>query len=100
MSDTSVFLAICMAALVTYFLRVGGLLLADRLPNSGNFKRFMDALPGTILLSLVAPGILAAGTWGCVAALCTAFCAFRTGNLFLSMLIGMAIVAVQRQIGV
>ncbi len=66
--DPNILMAIFMAAAVTYCLRFGGLMLADWLPRTGRFKRFMDALPGSILVSLVAPGILAAGWWGCVAA--------------------------------
>ena len=93
---TGAYLAIAGAALGTYALRLGGLLLSDRLPSGGRFKRFMDALPGTILLSLVAPGVLAAGPWGCGAALATAACAARTGNTFLAMILGMGIVAFQR----
>ncbi len=96
--DPTMLAAIGLAALVTYILRAGGLLLAERLPDSGRFKRFMDALPGTILLSLVAPGIAAAGVWGIVAAGGVVVCVRKTGNLFLSMLIGMAVIVIQRQI--
>ncbi|MBL0715786.1 MAG: AzlD domain-containing protein [Desulfosarcina sp.] len=49
------------AALVTYGLRLGGLLLSEKLPRSGAFKIFLEALPGTILISLVIPAIVAAG---------------------------------------
>jgi uncharacterized membrane protein len=97
-TDITVFATISLAAIVTYMLRFGGLLLASKLPNSGRLKRFMDALPGTILLSLIAPGILAAGFWGYIAALCTALCAYKTKNLFLSMLIGVAVIAIHRQL--
>lgn len=99
MTDTNinVWIAIGLAAIVTYSLRVGGLLLAGRLPDSGRFRKFMDALPGAILLSLVAPGIISAGFWGCAAALCTGLCTYKTGNVFLSMMIGMGIIVVQRQ---
>lgn len=96
--NTPVLLTIGFAAIVTYMLRVGGLMLASKLPKSGRFKRFMDALPGTILLSLIAPGIVSAGVWGGVGALATAFCAYKTRNAFLSMLLGVAIVALQRQL--
>jgi len=92
-------IVILLAAVATYALRIGGLLLASRLPQTGRFKRFMDALPGTILLSLVAPGALAAGPWGVVAAVATAVCTWKTGQVFLAMLLGVAIVAVQRQFG-
>lgn len=96
--DMAVWLTIAAAALVTYGLRIGGLLLAGRLPQAGRFKVFLDTLPGTILLSLVVPGIIAEGIWGGVAALATGLCTYRTGNLFLSMLIGVGIVAVRRQL--
>jgi len=94
--DVNILSAILMAAAVTYCLRFGGLMLADWLPRSGRFKRFMDALPGSILVSLVAPGILSAGLWGCVAAGCTVLVAAKTRSVFLAMLIGMLIVALTR----
>jgi uncharacterized membrane protein len=82
-----------LAAVVTYLLRSGGLLLAEVLPRRGRVKAFMDTLPGTILIALVAPGIFQAGVAGQAAAVATALCAWRTGNLLLSMLMGMGIVA-------
>ena len=91
-----IFWMIALAAAVTYALRIGGLLLSERLPTTGRFKVFMDALPGTILLSLIAPGIAASGVSGGVAALCTALCSYKTGNVFLSMLVGMGMVAFSR----
>lgn len=93
------YLTILAAALVTYGLRLGGLLLAGRLPSKGRFKLFMDALPGTILLSLIIPAALASGIWGWLATLCTALCSIKTGNVFLSMVIGVAIVALARNFG-
>lgn len=99
MSDSqAVYLTIIAAALATYCLRFGGLLLAARLPKTGRFKKFMDALPGTILLSLIVPAAIAAGVWGWLATLATALCSLRTGNVFLSMLVGVAIVAMGRML--
>jgi len=95
--DAPVFFAIGLAAIVTYSLRLGGLMLASKLPDSGRWKRFMDALPGTILVSLIAPGIVSAGLWGGIGALATAVCAYKTKNVILSMLLGVAIVALHRQ---
>lgn len=91
--DPSIVMAIAGAALATYGLRLGGLLLAEHLPQNGGFKRFMEALPGTILLSLVAPGIYSAGLLGAVAALATALCAWKTKNILIAMLVGMGLVA-------
>jgi uncharacterized membrane protein len=58
----------------------------------------MEALPGTILLYLVAPGIFAAGPLGWVAALGTGVTAYKTDDLFLSMGLRMAVVTIQRNI--
>jgi len=92
----AILLTIGGVAAATYALRFGGLLLSERLPKSGGFNEFMAALPGTILLSLVIPGIFSAGPGGWLAALATAGVAHKTGNLFISMGLGMAIVAIQR----
>ena len=95
--NAQVFCTIGFAAIVTYTLRFGGLILASKLPHSGGWKRFMDALPGTILLALIAPGIVSAGWWGGIGALATAVCAYKTKNVILSMLLGVAMVALHRQ---
>lgn len=97
--DILVWLTIFGAAGVTYSLRIGGLLLAQRLPKTGRFKRFMDALPGTILLSLIVPAALAAGPMGWLATFCTGLCSLKTGNVFLSMIVGILIVAGGRSFG-
>ncbi len=98
-TNTLIWLTIFGAAAVTYSLRIGGLLLAERLPKTGRFKRFMDALPGTILLSLIVPAAIAAGPIGWLATLCTGICSLKTGNVFLSMVVGIVIVAVGRWYG-
>jgi uncharacterized membrane protein len=94
--QVTVILAIVCAAIVTYALRTGGLLLAERFPKTGRFKMFMDALPSTILLSLIVPGIFNAGVWGWLATICTALCSLKSGNVFASMALGVAIVAAGR----
>lgn len=90
-------LVIAGAALVTYSLRFGGLILANKFPKSGKFKQFMEALPGTILVSLVVPEVFSLGIWGVLAASSTALCAWKTKNVFLSMVVGMCIVAISRR---
>ena len=95
-ADLSVVMAIAGAALATYCLRLGGLLLAEHLPRNGSFRRFMEALPGTILLSLIAPGIFSAGMLGGVAALVTALCAWKTRSVLLALALGMGVVAAGR----
>ncbi|BDD88979.1 AzlD family protein [Desulfofustis limnaeus] len=94
-----VWLTIGAAAVVTYGLRISGLLLAGRLPKTGKFRTFMDALPGTILLSLIVPAAVAAGPVGWLATVVTGLCSIKTGNVFISMLVGVAIVAIGRGLG-
>lgn len=90
--------AILLAAAATYSLRLGGLLLASRMPKTGRFRRGMDALPGALLFSLVLPPIVSEGVWGIVAAALTGLVAFRTRNTLLAMIAGMGVIFVQRHL--
>jgi uncharacterized membrane protein len=58
----------------------------------------MHVLHGTIVLSLIAPGIVASGLWGVITTLTTAICAFKTKNMFSSMMAGMIIIIIQRSV--
>lgn len=80
---------ILLTAGITYALRLGGLLLADRLPRKGPARRFLDCLPGTILLSLTVPGALHAGIEGIIGLAACLVVFWRTGNLLLTMASGM-----------
>lgn len=84
--------AILAASVITYSFRLGGLLLADRLPRTGPLRTFLDALPGTILVSLVVPSAAAAGWQGGfgVAACLAIF--YKTKNLLLTMIGGVVMV--------
>ncbi|MBI5594276.1 MAG: AzlD domain-containing protein [Deltaproteobacteria bacterium] len=88
--------AILLAAGLTYGLRLGGLLLADRLPKSGPARRFLDYLPGTILLSLTVPGALHAGIEGIIGLGACLLVFLRTRNMLLTMAAGMAGVCLLR----
>ncbi|WP_319779214.1 AzlD domain-containing protein [Maridesulfovibrio sp.] len=89
-------LIIALTALVTYSMRVGGLLLAGYLPTGGRFSRALKALPGTILISLAAPGFFNEGLIGFAGGIVTVAMAFKTKNVFLAMLAGMLVVALGR----
>lgn len=96
--STQTIVAISLAALATYSLRIGGLLLASRLPRTGRIRRGMNALPGALLFSLILPLIINEGIWGIVAAGATAIIALRTKNVFLAMAVGVGIIFAQRQL--
>lgn len=80
--------AILAASLITYLFRFGGLLLADRLPRTGPLRHFLDALPGTILVSLVVPSALNAGWQGFIGVAACIGISFKTKNLLVIMIAG------------
>lgn len=89
--------AILLASGITYTLRLGGLLLADRLPKAGPARRFLDCLPGTLLLSLTLPGALHGGMTGLLGLAACLVVFLRTRNLLLTMAAGMIAVVVLRR---
>jgi uncharacterized membrane protein len=83
-------------ALVTYLARAAGLAVMSRLSVSGRLERFMKAIPGAILASIIAPSALAAGPAEALATAATAAMAWRSSNLPLAMGVGVAVVLALR----
>ncbi len=94
--DLQVLVAVGLAAVATYSLRFGGLLLASRFPKTGRFRQGMDALPGALLFSLIIPGLVSEGVWGILAGGLTALVMWRTRNTFMAMLAGMLVIYLSR----
>ena len=90
--------AILITAAITYALRFGGLMLADRLPRTGPVRRFLDALPGTILLSLVVPAAIHAGWVGAFGLVACLAVYIKSKNLLLTMIGGVLAVWLLRQV--
>lgn len=86
------FLTILGMAAVTFAIRAGGLLLADRLPRTGFVASWMKHLPAAVLASLVAPAIARGGPAESIAALATLGLYIATRNLFVAMAGGVAAV--------
>jgi len=91
-------LTIFLVSAVTYGLRLGGLLLAGILPNRGPVRRFLDALPGTILISLVVPAALQSGLSGMIGLAACLLAYFATKNLLATMAAGVLMVSILRQV--
>ncbi len=83
-------------ATVTYAIRAGGLLLANRLPESGFVARWMRHVPGAVLASLIAPAILKGGPAEAIAASATALIYILSKNLFAGMAGGVLAVYLAR----
>lgn len=89
-------IAILGMAAVTFAIRAGGLLLANRLPTTGFVASWMKHVPGAVLASLVAPAILAGGAAEAIAAAATALIYIVSRNLFAAMLGGVLAVFLAR----
>jgi len=59
-------------AAVTFGIRAGGYLLAERLPDSGFFAAWLRYIPGAVLAALVAPALAEGGPAEWIAAAATA----------------------------
>ncbi|KQU93405.1 hypothetical protein ASC89_25035 [Devosia sp. Root413D1] len=89
-------IAILGMAAVTFAIRAGGLLLANRLPTTGFVASWMKHVPGAVLAALVAPAILAGGAAEGIAAAVTALVYLVSRNLFAAMLSGVLAVYLAR----
>lgn len=83
-------------AAVTYAIRAGGMLLANRLPSDGFVARWMKHVPGAVLAALVAPAIIRGGMAEVIAAAATALIYVATRNLFAAMAGGVLAVYLAR----
>lgn len=83
-------------AIVTYATRVGGLWLMNRFTLSQPIRRWLNHIPGAIMISIVAPAIINGGIAEFVAGLTTLFAIARTGNLVLAMFTGVTTVWILR----
>ena len=66
--DTTTLLAILAMAVVTYFTRIAGLFVADRLVLTGRAKAAFDAIPPAVLVAVIAPTALTTGWAEAIAA--------------------------------
>ena len=78
-------LAILGMAAVTYAIRAGGLLVANRLPTDGFVARWMKHVPGAVMAALIAPAVIRGGPAEAVAAAATALVYILSRNLFAAM---------------
>jgi len=96
--DPQTLLAILLMALATYATRAGGLWLASRLRLSRRVEAWLDHIPGAILVSIVAPVVLASGPAEALAGLAVVLVAWRMGSLPVAMVTGVCTVLVLRAV--
>ncbi len=91
-SNTDTMLVIFGMAIATYITRVSGFYLVSRVKVSGRLEIFLNAIPGAVLVSIVAPTVLASGPAESVASLATVLIAWKSKSLPLAMIVGVVMV--------
>jgi uncharacterized membrane protein len=97
--DLDATLTIAGMALITFLLRAGGYWLMGLVPLTPRVRRGLEALPGAVLISLVAPAVVAGGWLGALCVAVTATVMRLTKRDFLAVFAGMALAALVRQLG-
>ena len=77
-------------AFVTYLTRAGGIWVMNRMTIGPRLAAGLKALPGTILISIVAPTIISAGLAEGLAGAVTTVVAWRSRSIVVAMVIGVA----------
>jgi uncharacterized membrane protein len=94
--DTATLLAILGMAIATYATRAGGYLLLGGVTVRGRLKAALDALPPAILVSVIAPTVVATGLPETIAAAITAAAAVLRLPMIAVIAIGVASVVALR----
>ena len=74
----------------TFTIRLSGALLGARIPTHGRWARAMQALPGCLIVSLVAVSLISGGPREWIAGLVAALAALATRSLPFTMVFGIA----------
>ncbi len=85
-------IAILGMALVSFAVKAGGLLLANRLPTDGFAAAWLRHIPGAVLAALVAPALVTGSPAEIIAAAATALVYVVTRNLLAAMAAGVLVI--------
>lgn len=94
--DLTAFMAILGMGAVTYLTRIAGVLILSRVSLSPGLKRWLEQIPGAVIMSIVAPAVLAAGPAEALAGLAALAAAVFTRSLPLAMVAGVGVVYLAR----
>lgn len=96
--DPTVVGVILAMALATYATKASGLWALGRVDLSDRTEAGIDVLPGAVVVSFVAPALANGGVPEWVAAAATLATARRTGNLLVSLAVGVGVVVAVRSL--
>jgi uncharacterized membrane protein len=85
--------------LATYTTRVGGYWLIGRFAIRPRLRRMLDALPGVMIASIVAPILVRGGASGLLAVAAAVITMRLARNDFAAVIVGMAVAVLARNAG-
>lgn len=95
--DLNVLAAIGAMAVATYLTRITGYLLANRLQFGPRGQAVVDAIPGAVLVAVIAPLVANGGPATWLAAVITGLCAWRA-PMIVTIGVGIVSAAFLRQV--
>lgn len=97
-ASTEAVVAILCMAVATYATRAAGLFLVGRMNLTPRAESFLAAIPGAVIVSIIAPSVLTQSPAEALAALATLGIAAKTRSLPLAMAVGVGTVWALRAI--
>lgn len=94
----TVLLVIAGMAVVTYVTKAGGLWLMGKIEISGRIEAWLEALPGAVIVAIIAPSIVTGGAPEWIAAAVVLLVAWKTENILLAMVVGVGAVLTIREL--
>ena len=85
-------------AVVTYATRISGLLLLSGVEVKGRWKAALDAVPVSVMMTVITPSILMTGKAESLSAVIVAIAAYFRAPLVLNILLGMGSVVLLRHL--
>lgn len=90
--DAAVLATIAGMSVATYVTKAGGLWMMGRVDVSGQVEAWLDAIPGAVVVSIVAPSLVTGGPVEWTAGAAVLVVAWRTENILASMTVGVGLV--------
>ena len=97
-NDMLAIITILGMALVTYITRAGGLWLMSFVTPSPRVESWLRQIPGAVLVAIIAPTVLASSLAETLASVVAVLVAWRSKNVLVAMIAGVAAVWVLRHI--
>jgi|SRR6186713_2996595 len=97
-ADLTAVLTILGMGLATYLTRIGGIWLMGRVATTPRIEAWLKHIPGSVLVSLVAPTAFTSGPAESLSVAATALVAVRTRNFLLAIICGLVSVWLLRRL--